>query len=272
MKLEVKHLPPKMRIRLEYYRKQYAVGLLPKDYINTFEKENLLHLLFNSEQTSNYKTTELCEFVKKHNRFPTPDSEDTHEKMMAKFMSSRRLGKRGKKGNFYESDQKIAESFGIPNLFISIDLEKVSNENTKKACEFYKLYNRLPFCHSKDQEEVKLSSFIGKRRSAKKGVGRSKFYESDQKIAESYGLPNLFDPIDLEKVSNENTKKVCEFYKTNSRLPSKYSKDEEEKKLGAFLVTRRDAKKKKKYTFYDSDQKIAESYGLPHLFDTKDKA
>jgi len=123
MQLKVKHLPDRLANKLQYFKKQYASGLLTNEQINSLKKENLIHLFYNKEQ--------------------------------------------------------------------------LSNENTKKVCEFHKINNRLPSTRAKDREEKKLASFINTRRQAKKGVGnRRKFYESDQKIAESYGLPHLFDTKD----------------------------------------------------------------------------
>jgi hypothetical protein len=277
MQLEVKHLPDRLANKLQYFKKQYASGLLTNEQINSLKKENLIHLFYNKEQLSNENTKKVCEFHKINNRLPSTRAKDREEKKLASFINTRRQAKKGlSKFKFYESDQKVLEFYGLPTIFgsIAIDTEKLSNENTIKVCEFYKTNNRLPSRYTKDEEEKKLGEFISHRRQAKKGLGKSKFYKSDQKIAESYGLPHLFEEIDPEQLSNQRTIKVCKFYNTNNRLPSGKAKDEEEKKLGAFLYNRRQAKKGvgNRRKFYESDQKIAESYGLPHLFDTKDKA
>ena len=270
MQLEVKHLPDRLLNKLQYFKKQYASGLLTNEQINSLKKENLIHLFYSPEQLSNENTKKVCEFYKLYNRLPSMKSKDEEEKKLGAFLCTRRQAKKGVGTyKFYESDQKIAESYGLSHLFEEIDPEQLSNENTKKVCEFYKINNRLPSSKSKD-EEKKLGMFLHRRRQAKKGLGESKFYESDKNIAESYGLSHLFEEIDPEQLSNESTKKVCEFYKLYNRLPSRISKDEEEKKLGMFLYSRRQAKKRVgRFKFYESDQKIAESYGLPNLFESR---
>jgi len=179
MKLEVKHLPDRLLNKLQYFKKQYASGLLTNEQINSLKKENLIHLFYNKEQLSNENTKKVCEFHKINNRLPSTRAKDREEKKLASFINTRRQAKKGlSKFKFYESDQKVLEFYGLPTIFgsIAIDTEKLSNENTIKVCEFYKTNNRLPSRYTKDEEEKKLGEFISHRRQAKKGLGKSKFY------------------------------------------------------------------------------------------------
>ena len=231
---------------------------------NLFEQEDL-------EKISNEMITKLCTFVNDNNKLPTKNSKDASEKHMAYFLVHKRRAKLGK-GNvtFYKSDQKIAESFDLDKIFDMKNLEKISNDKTIESCKFILKYGRNPYKSSKNKKEKKLECFIRTKRAAKKGTRRLKFYESDQKIAESFGIPNLFDPIDFESISNDNVKESCEFIIINKRLPRIQSSDLHEKKLAEFIKKKRaNFRGTRRGKVYDSDIKIAESYGLPRLFGVK---
>jgi non-homologous end joining protein Ku len=141
---------------------------------------------------------------------------------------------------------------------------------TTEACEWIKKHKgSYPSNGAKDETERKYAIFISKKRRAKKGMGRGAWYESDQKIVERYGYPDLFDTIDLERASNEMTTEVCEWIKKHKgSYPSKKAKDETERKYANFISNKRRAKKGmgRGAIFYESDQKIAERYGYPDLF------
>jgi group I intron endonuclease len=74
------------------------------------------------------------------------------------------------------------------------------------------------------------------------------------------------NPVDENK-SNTQTRSLCDFIKAHQHLPDAHSKDSEEKSLSRLLIGKRRAKiGKGAYTFFQSDQSIAESFGYPFLF------
>jgi len=224
------------------------------------------------EADSNERTHKLCKWIKENDKNPSQQSKNIEEKQLGKFLSTKKMAKGGK-GNslFYKSDQKIAESYGLKELFENTDLEADSNERTHKLCKWIKENDKNPLGKSKNIEEKQLGIFLSTKKTAKGGKGESRFYKSDQKIVESYGLKELFENIDPEADSNEKTHELCKWIKENDKNPSGKSKNIEEKQLGNFLSIRKKAKGGKGGNFYKSDQKIAESYGLKELFDTIDR-
>ena len=153
-----------------------------------------------------------------------------------------------------------------------INGEIESNKKVHEVCKFYEQHKKYPSKNSKDASEKSLGMWLSAKRQAAKGKGRLAFYPSDQAIAESYNLKNLFQSDDKEALSNTNVKELCEYIKKNGKFPNKNSKDTEEKLLGQFLQRKKNAKngKKTRVKFYPSDQKIANQYGLPNLFDLND--
>ena len=129
-----------------------------------------------------------------------------------------------------------------------------------------------PSYGSEDTEEKLMARWIGTRKQAKQGKGRSKFHNSDQKIVEEYGFSDLFEVVNRESDSNEMTHEVCKWIKENDRYPSEGAKGAEEKQMSQWVRTRRNARQGKGSgsIFYPSDQKITESYGFSDLFDLID--
>lgn len=154
-----------------------------------------------------------------------------------------------------------------------INGEIESNRKVHEVCNFYLKYNKYPSKKSKDANEKSLGMWLCAKRQSAKGKGRLAFYPSDQTIADSYELGNLFKSDDKEALSNENVKELCEYIKNNGmKVPNKNSKNDIEKTLGRLLQRKRNAKNNSntKSKFYDSDQKIAEQYGMPTLFEISD--
>ena len=107
------------------------------------------------------------------------------------------------------------------------------------------------------------------RRKAKSGK-MYLWYNSNQEIAESYGLSDIFDVKNPEQESNSITKELCEWTIKNNTYPKQRSTEENEKKLAKFMLKKKQSKIGKfSGAWYESDQEIADSYGLHDLFDIK---
>jgi hypothetical protein len=156
---------------------------------NLFEEKN-------KEEESNQKCINLCNWLKNNKENPSQKSKDPIEAKFAQWLSHRKKAKKGKHGIFYESDLKIANKMGFPNLFEEKNLEEESNQTCINLCNWLKKNNKEnPSRNSKDPIEAKFAQWLTDRKKAKKGK-RGIFYESDLKIAKSYGYKNLFDTRD----------------------------------------------------------------------------
>ena len=223
------------------------------------------------EELSNLKTFELCEFVKLNDRTPIINSENDVERKLATFYHNSKAAKSGKKlkGNaWYSSNQKIAESYDLPNLFDYDNQEIISNIQTHDLCKWIEANNRIPTRTSiSDDAEKTIYNLLTVRRKAKSGKMYT-WYDSNQEIAESYGLHNIFDIKNPEQESNSITKELCEWVLKNNTNPKQRSTEENEKKLARFLLRKKQAKIGKfNSAWFESDQEIAESYGLSDLFE-----
>ena len=213
----------------------------------------------------------VCQWIKDNDKKPTLRSTDIIEKKYAAWIDTQ---KRYKKSKNKDSIQEIAESYDLPDLFESKDREKESNEMCHKVCEWTKLNDKKPSTHSKDIIEKKYGTWIQTQKRSKKIKGNSVFYQSNQKIAESYGLHDLFvsfesvKPLDAEKESNKMCHLVCQWIKTNGKNPSGKSTDFNERKYCFWIQDNKKGKvNKSNYKFYISNQEIADSYGLFDLFE-----
>ena len=225
------------------------------------------------EDVSNAKTIELCEFVKLNNRTPIINSDIDDERKLATFYHNSKSSKSGKKskGNaWYSSNQKIAESYELPNLFDYDNQEMISNIQTHDLCKWIKANNRIPTRTSIiDDAEKAIYNLLTMRRKAKSGK-MYLWYNSNQEIAESYGLSDIFDVKNPEQESNSITKELCEWTIKNNTYPKQRSTEENEKKLAKFMLKKKQSKIGKfSGAWYESDQEIADSYGLHDLFDIK---
>jgi len=205
--------------------------------------------------------------------FPSQKSKDPEEARYGKWLSNRRHVKKGgtASGLFYPSDQKIAESYGVYDLFEVSCKELSSNEKTHEVCQWMIGHDDNEPSHGSVSEEKLLASWVSVRRRARLGEGDWKFYHSDQIIAEEYGYPDLFKTRDFEDVDKKNTSDICDFIKKEGREPSQHSKDDQEKTWGRWLVKKRMTKKHGgRGIFYVSCVKIAKSHGCAGLFDQTD--
>ena len=130
----------------------------------------------------------------------------------------------------------------------------------------------MPSSKSKDEAECKLGTWLTLQRQNKYNVNplaRGIYYPSNEEIAISYGIDDLFEKINKESISNKNCHKVCQWILDNNKIPSsKHSNDIEIKQMGEWILSQKRSKNKLN-NFYTSNQLIADSYGLHDLFDIK---
>ncbi len=225
------------------------------------------------ETKSNEICHDVCQWVLTNNKNPSSKSKDKQESDLGKWLVQNKMALKGNVENFnrffYKSNQEIADSYGLNNLFETFDKEKISNQMCHSVCQWINLNNLKPSQHSNDATIKEMGVWIASQKRNKHKLNN--FYQSNQDIANSYNLHDLFEFDNLEMKSNTLCIEVCEFHKQHNKLPSSSSIDTYEKKLGGWLSKQRQCKNKidieRRGMFYQSNQLIAESYGLPNLFE-----
>ncbi len=250
---------------------EFTLRYVGKDTTLESLKE-LRRLIVRGESESNEICHKVCKWIVENKRMPNGGSFELVEKKYGMWLGAQKQARIGKGENvFYQSNQLIVNSYGLSDLFILLSDEEKSNEMCHKVCQWIKDYNRNPLKDSDDAIEKKYGSWVSTQRKAKKRLPKSgNFYESNQVIAESYGLSDLFETRNQEKESNDLCVMVCQWIIDNKKTPSSVSKDLVEKKYGEWLIRTKIAKDSSTKCFYESNQVIAESYGMPNLFDKID--
>ena len=146
--------------------------------------------------------------------------------------------------------------------------EEMSEYNLRKLAEFYKTNNRYP--SDRKPEETKLAYWLKNKRSSK--IGRRKeviIYPGEEQLGIDLGLPpNWLNPqFDFlaerrKKISEDNIRKLADFYKTNNRYPN--TGKPEERKLGRWFNRKRLAKKGiGEHKVYPGEEQLGIDLGLP---------
>jgi len=233
------------------------------------------------EEYSNQLTNELCKFIKDNNRLPLPQNTpilgghtspaDTRIGYNIEITELKLFQHLQELKNHlrFNSDKEILKSHNMENIIEKpMSNEEISEDNLRKLAEFYKTNNRYP--SDRKPEERKLARWLYNKRSSK--IGRRKdhiIYPGEEQLGISLGLPpNWLNPqFDVvaerkKKISEDNLRKLAEFYKTNNRYPS--IKKEGEQELGNWLNHKRLAKKGiGKYIIYPGEEQLGISLGLP---------
>jgi len=170
-------------------------------------------------------------------------------------------------GEFFQSNQKLAEKAGYPQLFYTRDLELCSNKMCMKLIKWKKSHNdKNPYSKSKDRKEKKLASWLSTQKKGKRGAGTYVFYHSNQKLVEKAGYPDVFDTRDDEKESNKKCLELIKWKKFHGRDPSTHAENQEERRLGLWLSSQRTGRGKN----FRSNQGLVEKEGYPEIFNRKD--
>ena len=145
------------------------------------------------ESISNKNCHELCQWIKENDKMPSSKSKDETECKLGTWLNQQRQNKDKvnplARGMYYPSNEEIAISHGVDDLFEKINKESISNKNCHKVCQWILENNKIPSSkYSNDIEIKQMGEWIQSQRH-----GKNKRYQSNQTIAESYGLDNLFE-------------------------------------------------------------------------------
>lgn len=191
-----------------------------------------------------------------------PDFKLLHQEVLkTNFKSQYDYKKKRKTGWPSHPDTIYKEFKGWTHFLQGKTAEEISNDICIQLCNFIKKNKRMPSrcstrCTGKD--EKRMVSYLERRKR-----GDQDIFDSDLIIAKKMGFPNLFVWNDPEKESNKICLELCEFIKTNKRLPSAKSKNKYERSLKSWMWSRftcQDKKWQKKS--YPSDVKILKEQKL----------
>jgi hypothetical protein len=253
---------------------EFTLRYVGKDTTLESLKE-LRRLIASGESDSNELCHKLCQWIVENKRNPSLLNEE--ETFLFYFMTDMRKGRnnpisRGRK--WYQSNQKIAESYNLINIFDNKNYESIAIENCHLLCKFITDKNCYPKASSEDNFERSLNTFMQNQRSNKLNKSQGIWYPVLDQITSAYNLNSLFNEVNYEAICNEKVHELCKFILSNNRMPTSASSDETERKMQTLLNGLRQGKKSpslKSRTFYTSSEEIALSYGLEKLFDITDK-
>ena len=236
------------------------------------------------EEYSNQLTNELCKFFKDNNRLPLPQNNpilggytsqiDTRVGYNTEITELKLFNHlQDLKNNIrFNSDEEILKNCGLESIIhttTNMSKEERNEQNLRKVADFFNTHNAYPTRSTEDEEEARLARWLERKRQSNKGMGSSTIYPDEEQLGISLGLPDswLNPQLDLlaarRKISSEeNLKKLADFYKENGRYPI-YERPEE-KKLATWLTYKRDAKMGIRHkTIYPNEEKQGIDLGLP---------
>ena len=229
-------------------RGKYKKGLLKKEYIIKLESLNEIiegiwfwDGIIKNKNKIIENAYKVKEFYKVNNRLPSESSKNKEEKSLGKWCSHRRTDYKNNKIDKEVND--ILES--IEGWFWDGNIENKNKmiENALLVKKFYEINKKLPYEKSKNNQEKKLGLWRSHRRNDYKNNSLDKEIID---ILES--IEGWYWDGDIENKNKmiENSLLVKEFYEINNRLPSRNSKNQEEKRLGSCCSEYRRKYKKNK--------------------------
>ena len=230
--------------------------------------------LFNNDELNQYKYKKVIDYCKKYNKLPSTNIKLPSTNIRDKNHPEYNLGlwlsnmrSRHKNNKLYPSIKTIIEESGLSYIFECYNPEQHALDMTLKVINYYKENNNCsPSSKSSNPEIKKMGSWLIKMRIAKKGEYNkliNKFYPSMQTLAESHGLPHIFEQIDNEQIKLNICSDVIEYRNKNNKWPPDNIKESNEvRKLARWLSRMRE----NKYKISPSLQKMANDAGYPHMF------
>lgn len=216
---------------------------------------------------------DIIEYYSMHGKYPSKKATDIIEKRMGAWLGKMRSAKKGNGGGtFYPILQQLAIDADLPDMFDNIDLNKHAIDMCNKVIAFYNVNKQLPSQSSDDVYESKISKWLQCMRGAKNGSRTGLFRPILQVMADSAGIPTLFDRNDNEQRAVEICNDVIKFYSIHGKYPSCKSSNTTEHKLGRWLTRMRSYKNDKNVDgFYPILQTIAIKSNHAHMFDIIDR-
>jgi superfamily II DNA or RNA helicase len=236
---------------------EFTLRYVGKDTTLESLKE-LRRLISAGESESNRKNHIICQRIV-NDVYPTQDFIDEEGLNHYGWIHGKKQAKQGKgELAWYNSDQLIAESYGLPLLFELIDTKEYFINQTEKLISYHKLHGKYPTALI-DKE---LSSFHSRQRSKDK---KCKYFQECLDYAISQGYFDIFDPIDAIKQMIDKIEKLFSYVNKNGEPTSK-DKD----KTNFYLIgTLRSCRQgKSENVWYSEFDVLFEENNMWHLIET----
>jgi len=190
-------------------------------------------ILKNNQKEECEQMKEVCEFIKIHKKYPTKNSSDPYETVMAKRLRKLRLKPT-------EACRSVAKDFGYAGLFEAGTTHEHSIRLTDELCLFILKNKRLPNRRASNRESMLARKYNNTRNSIKSRPLSD--YSEYHAVAKKHGLEGLFkkswddlkDSIPTEKPTTEKriigsverngiarAEEICKFALKNKRYPKK---------------------------------------------------
>ena len=136
----------------------------------------------------------VIEYYKKYGRQPSNAHHNNELKKLGHWISVMRSAKANESRGyiFYPIIQKMVEDAGFPYIFDKIDYNLHAAKICMEVIDYTKKNGFYPSTLNVDSNVRKLSYWLGRVRSANKGVGSSKMYSNLIQISVNEGLPHMF--------------------------------------------------------------------------------
>jgi len=141
-------------------------------------------------------------------------------------------------------------------------------EKIRKIAKFVNDNKITPKENTDILEEKMLAKWISRMRQAiigNKGT-KSKWYNEYAVEAEKYGIRHIFNTRQGEDMAISKLEEIIVFYHLKNKIPSRTSKDDNEKKMSKWISRMRSNRKKMSTDWYPILDEIAEKNGLTNLF------
>ena len=246
-----------------------------EEILKANDLENIIQTTRNlsREERNEENLRKVADFYKANKRYPSRNTIGKKELgiwLAHKREAKKRLGRHA----LYPGEEQLGIKLGLPTNWLDPQADvavernkKISEDNLIKLADFYNTNNRYPSINTTGEEE--LGIWLQNKRQAKKGLGNYAIYPGEEQIGIELGLPtNWLDPqVDVvvernKKISEDNLRKLADFYKTNKRYPS--IRKTEEIKLTNWLKRKKQAKKGLGTSIiYPGEEQLGIELGLP---------
>jgi superfamily II DNA or RNA helicase len=251
-------------------RQKYEKNDLFYESLQKLASDSDLYDLFEMQNKSKDNFYLFLDFWKSNQRMPNSNSENEEETKIACYLQHLIKSKESnQRKKTIDEIEQLANQEGVGFIFERRRSEDCLENNAldmiKQYCEFYKKNNRSPHMKSNDDYERSLGVWFNSRIQVKKGKYRGVHYPVLDEIPKLYGIGFIWNSY--EDDSNQMCHKLCQFVKNQKRMPSDKNSEMEEKKIAQWFFNKRKSKSGGRGNFYDSDQKIIESYGFAGIFE-----
>ncbi|OHB68444.1 MAG: hypothetical protein A2V70_11145 [Planctomycetes bacterium RBG_13_63_9] len=212
------------------------------------------------------RTEQFCKRYRSLRNLPKQRSRNPEEAADAAWLSQMRHAKQGKghRAFFAEMDE-IAAKNSMGGLFDVLTPEQRKQrtlERTHRLCKRILSGDLAPKLKTWQNNAKRLKKLV---LAGETVVG---YYPEMEDIAASYGLSNVFDVVDYERVALERVTSLLNWMQENGRRPSKNRNDPVERAHFITVTQLRMAKQGRgKYQFLPEMEELASKAGFAGLFD-----